>query len=245
MSKKEQELALKQEQTLAMQAEMEKEMAGWGQETDVSSNDLVIEKLWLMQALSDLVAEKELFKAGDIVSSVSETKVAGTDSVVKAVPFKMEKVWYIMKDNGDKGELVEIIPVTKENENLPYEFDIDGDYYKRVYVIKIYAMIEGQEMPVIIDFKSTSLRTGKVIATECWIKNKMAGKAPGARYINLSSEKQKNDKGVFYTFKATVSGDVPMEEQYNAFKWFKTLQTTDYVEGDSEPSTSNTGNAEY
>lgn len=232
MSKKE---VVVQETTEVMTAEM---AAEWGMdEVEVSSNDLVIPKLHLMQALSEMVAEKELAKAGDIVDAIDETVVGDSKKAVELVPFKVEKLWYVIKENGDRGELDSIYPVTKENEGQEREFEIEGEKYKRLFVYKYFFVREGSSLPYIVTFKSTSLRAGKQLFTEMFIKNRMAGKSPAARTVLLSSEKQKNDKGVYYIWKVSMGKDASAELQAEALNWFKTLKVKDYKEASDDAPT--------
>ena len=219
----------------------------WGQEeVEVSSNDLVIPKLWLMQPLSEMVAEKELAKAGEIVDSLSEEVIGGPDKPVKIVPFKVEKLWYTIKDNGDKGELVSIDAVTKENEGLEREYELDGDKYKRMFTYKFFCVKEGSSLPFIIIFKSTSIRAGKQMFTEMYIKNRMAGKSPAAKYMEISSEKKKNEKGTFFVFTVKAGDDAPVELQTMALDWFKTLKVETFKEAsdDAKPATAE-NNAQF
>lgn len=245
MSKKieEKEVAVSAATEVVVSAE---ELAEWGmEEQEVSSKDLIIPRLWCMQALSELVAEKEVCKVGDIVCSMTEKVLGDTTKPVSVIPFKVEKLMYIVKQNGDKGELTDIIPTTKDNENLPLEFEADGERYKRQFVYKYFVLVEGQELPYTIIFKGMSLRAGKQLFTEMFIKNKMAGKSPAAYKMNIMSEKMKNEKGTFYILKVGRGEAAPMAEQKRALDWFKSLKVTEFVEAGDESEKTSDNNAKF
>ena len=201
------------------------DLGAWGDE-EISSSDLVVPRLWLMQALSELVAEKEVCSAGEIVDSLTEEVVGGIDNPVGVVPFKVDKLYYIMKDGGDRPELEAIVPWTKANDSLPREFTADGVNYFRQKVYKFYVVREGEVLPFTIIFKSMGLHAGKQLFTEAYIKNKMAGKSPAAFVMNLGCQKQKNDKGVFYSWTISRGEAASAALQGQALQWRKTLETT-------------------
>jgi len=198
--------------------------AGWGQPETVDADDLVLTKYNLMQGLSDAVSEGT-FKLGDIVDLATMEKIGGTDKPVKLVPFKMEKFIYKIKDDGGRGELEE---VQDYRANFKREEVINGQKYKFVLNYRVFFIKEGEATPVVMDFRSTSARTGKQIATHMKVNMPRKGKNPAAEFLEISSKKEKNDKGTFAVLAVKPAGDTPIELQKEALGWYQTLAVKEY-----------------
>ena len=82
---------------------------------------------------------------------------------------------------------------------------------------------EGGALPYMIEFKSTSLRAGKKMATQMYTKNLASGLSPAAKVFVLSLTKEQNDKGTFAVFDVAVDRNSTGDEQAEALKWFKLL----------------------
>ena len=229
------EVAVNEEISTAM-AEVN-DLASWGDDTQVESKDIILPRLYMMQALSQLVSDDKA-KVGDLVNSVTEEKLGDYETPVKFVPFKVEKLWFNYLATGDKPEFESIEPVTAANINRPNETTVDGVKRTHQYALRAYTLVEGEQLPLVITFKSTSLRAGKQLMTEMFVKNKMAGKNPAARYMELISKKEKNDKGTFCVFSLKAGDASPSEMQSTALQWVRTLASTEYaVAGSEEPQT--------
>jgi len=201
------------------------DMSEWGvEELGIDSKDVVLPRIWLMQALSKLVAEDEVANAGDIVNSVTEEVLAPAGEHLKVTPVKFEKLWFIMEKSEDKPKLLGIESVTPQNASRDREGMYDGVACAFQYALRFYLLIEGEDLPAVVTFKATSLRAGKQLLTEAYIKNAKAGKNPASRYMALSASKQKNDKGVFYVFNVKAMEETPIAVQQEALGWVKTLK---------------------
>lgn len=217
------------------------DLGEWGDE-GVSSKDIVLPRLWLMQALSQYVEEGKA-QAGDMVNSLTGDVIAKSGSAVQFVPFKHEKFWFSYSLASGKPELIGVEPVTSTNVNRVTEQELNGVKIQHQYAIRVYGLVEGEALPVAVTFKSTSLRAGKQLLTEIYVKNKMAGKSPAARYMELGAKKEKNDKGVFYVFTCKSGGDVPVALQQDALNWYKTLDNSSFqVAGEEEIVTDTVSN---
>jgi hypothetical protein len=192
----------------------------------VSSNDVIIPKIRVMQPGSQLVTDG-VAKFGDFIDSLSNEVVGHiTEKAVELIPFYVEKIWIISKWNGSKFEFDRIEGVTPMNENKQWEEDTPQGKFKNEKCFNFYCLRpEDMSLPVIVAFKGTSLRAGRELMTQMYVKNKAAGKAPCAKVINLGGDKTSNDKGTYAVMKASVSRDTSMEEMTQCLNWFKSVQS--------------------
>lgn len=204
----------------------------WGQ-TEISHQDIIIPRILAMQGMSDMVTSGKA-KFGDMVENLNEERLGGIDEPFEIVPFKLERMWRIT--SGDGKELKDMFPIDSNpvsetyNDNMPYEgVDESGEPIRRYRALRFYVMLpkeleNGGALPYLIEFKSTSLRAGKKLATQMFTKNRMANLNPAAKTFELSLSKQSNDNGTYSVFDVKVSRDTTDEEMVAAFKWFKALQ---------------------
>lgn len=216
MSKK-QEVAKQESNVPAMT------QADWGT-PQVSSQDIVIPKILCMQGLSELVADDKA-KMGDFVDNMTSEVIGNyKDKPVEFIPFHMEKIMIISKKVGADFQFDSIVPVTAENENAPYEEEIGGETFKNEQAMNFYVLLpEDMSLPYIISFKGTSRKSGKILATQMYVRNAAAGKIPPAYVMELSGRKDKNDKGQFIVLETKPSRLSTNEEVASAFQWYKTV----------------------
>ena len=210
------------------------DVSAWGSQ-ELSSQDIVIPRLLIMQGMSEMVTEGKA-KFGDIIDNLEEAVVGSFDTPVEIIPFKLERVWRVQKAAG-KGELIRTIPIVSNpespdfNDNMPYD-DADketGEAIRnfrafRYYVVLAKDVEEGTfTLPYMVEFKSTSLKAGKKLATTMYTKNRAAGLSPAARVFELSLSKQSNDNGTFAVFDVKATRASNKDEQSHAFDWFKQL----------------------
>lgn len=196
-------------------------MAAWG-ETEVSSGDIVIPKILLMQGLSEAVAEEKA-KMGDFLDSLSGEVIGNHKKPVQVIPFHLERIWIHSKNNGKDFEFDSITTANNPNEHEYIEV-VDGTEWKHEYCMNFYVLRpEDMSLPYVVSFKGTGRKAGKALATQMFVKNKMAGKIPPAFVMELSAHKDSNDKGTYYVWDTKVSRESKPEEISQAFKWFKTI----------------------
>lgn len=200
------------------------DMGAWGQ-SQVSSQDIIIPKVLIMQGLSDLVTDGKA-KMGDFVDSLSSEVLGSIDKPLEFVPFHMEKIYIISKrksGSNDRHEFDRIEAVA--NQNYPMDEVVGEMEYKYEYCLQFYSLLtHDTSLPYILSFKSTALRAGKAVATQMYARNVAAGKVPPAMTMQLGGRKEKNDKGTFIVPEVKVTGETPSELVAEAFNWYKTIE---------------------
>lgn len=202
------------------------DLGEWGT-GDISSRDLVIPKILAMQGLSELVSEGKA-KLGDFVDSVSGQVLGSIDKPVEFIPFHMDKVWIVSrkKKGESKFEFERYEAVTPANMDLPFEAAEGDDTIKYEYTLQFYVLLpEDTSMPYVISFKSTSLRGGKVLSTQMFVRNRAAGLIPPAYIMELTGKKEKNDKGTFITMEARPKGKTPDSLLAECLNWYKVIKS--------------------
>jgi hypothetical protein len=202
-------------------------MADWGL-PQVSSKDIIIPKILCMQGLSELVVDEKA-KMGDFVDSMT-SEILGNyaKKPVAFIPFHLEKIWIISKKTQGSGDFDfdSIVPVTSENEGLRYNEVVDGVEYKREYTMNFYVLRpDDMSLPYIISFKGMSSKSGRILATQMYVRNAAAGLVPPAMIMELSGTKDKNDKGTFITLNTKPVGESNPEQIAKAFEWYKTVSS--------------------
>jgi hypothetical protein len=197
------------------------DMAAWGG-NELSSKDIVIPSMILLQSNSDFVKEGK-GAGGEFFNSTSGTNLG--KEIKNVVPFHMEKTWTIEKFNGKKWEWDHSEKMTPENESSPYEFEVGVDKYKRKYTYRFFFLLEGEVLPVTLKLKGASKKAGSFLSTEMFVKNAMKRLPPAAMMFNLSSKLEKNDEGdSYFVVVVTPSVKTPYEKVMDALNWFKTIR---------------------
>lgn len=143
---------------------------------EIFSNDVLIPKVWLTQAMSDHRKEKGI-EEGTFVDSQNFDILAVVGGVLRFIVLRTFKRWHTFEIVTEKGKTKKEF-ISSEimkfgvNENLPYEETIDGKNIVRRQVISAYILLErdvkaGINKPYIIDFASSSKGGGRLMVTEC------------------------------------------------------------------------------
>jgi hypothetical protein len=202
-------------------------MADWGM-PQVSSKDIIIPKILCMQGLSELVVDEKA-KMGDFVDSMTSDILGNyTKKPIQFIPFHLEKIWIISKKTAGSGDYSfdSVVPVTAENEGLRYNEVLNGVEYKREYTMNFYVLRpEDTSLPYIISFKGMSSKSGRILATQMYVRNAAAGLVPPAMIMELSGTKDKNDKGTFIVLNTKPVGESSPEQIAKAFEWYKTVSS--------------------
>lgn len=149
------------------------------QNKELFQNDIVIPKIWLIQAMSELRKQKKADE-GDFADSRSEEILLPCEGKVEYIPMiviKTFKRWQSFKIIGDKKEFISSeVMVFGKNEDLKYDDVIEGEKIIRRQVISAYVLLgedaqKGIVKPYIIDFASTSKGAGRTLVSDIKVLN--------------------------------------------------------------------------
>jgi len=211
----------------------------------LSSSDVIIPKIMTMQGLSKLVMDGEA-KFGDFVDSMTNEVLGGPKEPLEFIPFAMKKIWVISKKNGNDFEYDRIEDVTPANEGRPWTEIVDGQEYKNDKVMNFYVLLtKDMSMPYVLPFKGTSMKAGRALATQMYMKNKAAGKHPAAKAMTLESVKNSNDKGTYAVLNTKVSRDSNADEVKECLRWYQAVAGGEVKEHDDSVSTEQTTSSQF
>lgn len=213
------------------------DMAAWGASTQVTSQDIIIPRLLVMQPMSEKVTAGDA-QFGDIRESLSNEKFGDFTNPIMFVPFYMEKVFieFNVEDPDDK-KFLRVVPITPANESLPYEdeeFDqklgkkikISRDRTMNFYVLRPEEVELGSAIPYILSCRRSNMPAGKKLTTQMYVKNINSGKNPAAVVMRLSVSKQSNEKKQTWAVMDIVPHVAASEAlQKEAFKWLKLVKS--------------------
>lgn len=230
------ELVAEQRKDLAVQA---MNPTSWSQVT-LTKNDLIVPRLQLVQATSDIFRQKKAMP-GDIIESLNGSKVASEGKPLEVIPIFVFKKYRVMKmvENSktkqlDK-EFHETIAIQDNpmmpgyNDDLPYQSTqkIDGKdtpiLNERTYDMYFTLPKAGRDIAYVMSFSSSNMKSAKKILLQMAL-NQEAGKTPAAHCFNLDIITQTNDKSTWYVTEAKLGREATEDEQGQAFKWYKRLQ---------------------
>lgn len=247
------ELAVKQEAAVMTASEMN----DWGVPTSMSTQDMVIPKILPMQGLSQLVSDG-IAKMGEFRDSISNELLGSIDAPVELIPFFLQKAWDIMEEDG-KGNykwartvpLIDNPVAAGYNDNWTWEGEENGVAIKRVRRMNFFVLVRSQigtgAMPYVLSFKSTSLKEGKKLFTEMYVRGIRAGLPPAAHSYMLGGKKEKNDKGTFVVPTMTRASRTNPEELQECLHWIRLINSgaakvdNSDVEGADNAPTGETG----
>lgn len=215
-------------------AELSTEVAAWGSEVHLGTQDIILAKILPMQGLSELVADGKA-KMGEFRDSLSGELLGSITEPMQVIPFHVDKVWDILEEDGDQYKWVRSEPLIEDptkpgyNDNLPWNDTVDGLAIKRVRRMNFYVMIpsqmaKGESLPYVLSFKSTSYREGKKMFTQMYMRNRRANLPPAAYSFMLSGTKEKNDKGTFIVPKIDLDRRVTDAELAECFQWYQMVR---------------------
>jgi len=191
----------------------------------ISQQDVTVPSVMCMQGLSKLVIDGKA-RFGDFVDSLSSEVIGNIeDSPLEFIPFHLEKMWIIsQKDDNGKFQFERMEAVSIENENKKWTEVIDGKEYKNEKSFNFYSILPADpSIPYLIKFKSTSLKAGRELATQMYVKNRAAGKVPPAKVMSLKGDKATNDHGTFVVLKTSTHRNSTQEEITNCLDWYKMI----------------------
>ncbi len=228
---------MNQEKALETKKENAAVMAGtqvsdWG-DSQVSSQDIFIPRVLLMQPMSEKVTAGEA-AFGELRSSLDHAKLGDFKTPLEIIPICMQKTWVeydvTAGDDFKNKKFLRSVPVTPVNENLPYKDEEQGMKISRDKCMNFYVLLPddlkaGGALPYVLTFRRSSLTAGKILITQMEVKNKMSGKTPSSVICQVSVGKETNEAGTFAVMGVTPLKPTPNEYVVEAFKWFKIINS--------------------
>lgn len=206
----------------------------WGTE-GVLSNDLILPRLMLMQALSKFVSDDNVgAKAGEIRDSVEGKLLGNTKSPAKIIPFFSTTTWVVNKEVNGKFEFHKI-ESRREGERREYEVIVEGTRYRNSACINLYCLSyddvkTGMVTPYEVNLKSFSFKYAGRSFTQLASKLKGNNKSLASAVFELGVKKEENDKGSFYAYTMSLAKDADgkvhfttPEEQAMAYQQYKQI----------------------
>lgn len=213
------------------------DLNSWGP-SEISSRDIIIPRILLAQPMSDSVTNGSA-KFGEFRESLAGELLGDFKKGFNVIPFHMRKVWveYDVTSGNDmkNKKFLRITPVTPDNEANKYndeEKDDEGKTRKimRDYVMEFYVLLESElevgagAIPYTISARRSSAQAGKKLATQMYVKNASAGKAPPAVTLEVTAKKESNDQGTFAVWDVAPVKPTDARYQGEAFKWFQMVR---------------------
>jgi len=204
--------------------------------SQVTSQDIIIPKVLAMQMMSKKVIDDEA-SFGEFRDSLENELLGSIKQPMEFLPFHMEKVWieYVLQPAPTPGQqpkkkYLRTLPIITDpsspdyNDNWRYEGE---NNIVRDRVMNFFCLLPSQlelgGMPYIISCRRTSLRAGKKLATQMFVKNMMAKKEPYAVVFDLLAEKTSNDQGTFVVLDVKPKRQATAEEKAAVEGWMKMI----------------------
>lgn len=211
-------------------------------ELGLSTKDLEIPKILLMQSTSEFVGDEKA-EFGDMVVSKTARKLGDMKNPLDLIILSSFKTW-VVYNVSKKGtpEFMRIEAMTAQNEALPWDDieDIDGvkcairrDQCLNFYVLLASEVKEGEYFPYCVSFKRTGYDAAKTIATAI-LKLKMFGKKSYEKIVSLSVAKEKNDTNTYVKFIATQTRASTEAEKTAGKMWLDLIKTNNYTVDNSD-----------
>jgi len=211
------------------------ELNEWGVPV-ISSQDVVIPKILLMQGLSVAVAEGRA-TMGEFRDSIGNALIGKMDAPFECIPFFVDKAWDIQEEQADgKFKWMRTVPVVENpaspeyNDNWKWEAEVNGIKVKNIRRFNFFVLLPseiptGSSMPYIISFKSTGLKEGMNLFTQMYVRNRKAGIPPAAYTISMGGTRQKNDKGIFIVPQYTLGRQTTDAERTECKSWIAMIKS--------------------
>lgn len=188
------------------------------------NNDLAIPRAKCLQALSEEISNgAEGLAQGDIINNITGEKLPK-----KFTPILFNKSWVRFEDGKVK------YVTTSEREA------IEQDGAENVWSAKtlnVLALFDGQDFPVVISFRGSSFKVGKQFLTLAKFKNQAAYNFT----YELTSVKEKNDKGTFFVLNVKPAGESDDTTRAICSEMYKSFRAqglnVDYSDAVTEEST--------
>lgn len=230
----------------------------WGV-PQTSAQDIIIPKILPLQGLSVLVTQRKGMM-GEFRSSIDGALIGSIDTPFECIPFFLDKTWDVKAQQADGSyKWIKSVPVVENpaspdyNDNWKWEGVLDGAKVQNIRRFNYYVLLpsevaNGAAIPYMFSFKSTSIKQGKTLYTQMFIKNIKAGLPPAAFTIKIGGSIVTNPKGTYVVPSYTMDRKATDKELQECLTWIKMIKggkvkvdTTDEDMVDASVSADGTG----
>lgn len=205
----------------------------WGVPTG-PSQDMVVPKILPMQPTSVYVTEGKAIM-GEFRDSINGNLIGSIDKPFEIIPFYLEKQWDVQTMQEGQFKYDHSLPLIENpmdanyNDNLKWEEEVQGQLLRRIRRMNFYCLIPsevtgGGAMPYVLSFKSTSLKEGKKLYTQMYVRNLKAQLPPAAYLFTIGGVRQKNEKGSFIVPNVSLGRRATNEELTECLSWLKLIK---------------------
>ena len=213
--------------------------ATWGAVEAIDAGDVIVPKIYHMQAMSKLVADGAA-KPGDFCDSLTGKVLATKDKPLEVIIFGMFKSMVISKHDpfSNKYKLDRVVTITPENAlqfaSKPFLEETSEGQFKNNLQYNFYCLIPGNtDLPYVLSLGSTKTKSAKKINTML-SKLSSAGK-PGASIVfSLTSIPEKNDQGSWFGLQVDQGRNATSEEMQSAYNWYLKSKIQKFVAEDKD-----------
>ena len=212
-----------------------KEGVAWGSE-NVESEDIILPKIMLMQALSQKVSDGTA-KVGQWVDSLEDELITDTGKEFSLIVFGFDKALEVYQN--DKYVRTEAFSSNYEREERDMQDNIIvRKVRQQFYGLRPEDIAKGEAFPYVLNVRSTAIAEGKKLTTG-FKKLQAFGKPSASRHVIIGSKKSTNEKGTWTTPTFTLSKTESTTEEMNiAYKWYQSLMSNKLKVDDSDLETS-------
>lgn len=206
---------------------------------DVSSNDILISKLYHQQALSKGV-ESGKAQAGDFIDSITGELISRRDEVLELIFITLSKTLQTFSiDKTGKKTWVSSEKFTAENANFEYQFEKEGVNYKRRVQYNYFVLLakDPNQLPFVLSMSSTKLTVAKKLNTIFSRLDRI--NLPSYSYvIEVRNTKETKDTNSWYGLDLTLGKKTNDQQLDLAIEWYDKIKqskviVTDEFEGES------------
>lgn len=221
----------------------------------ILKSDIVLPKILLQQALSDFVKQRKA-QSGDLVRSTNGEKLGDLEVPLEFIPLTFQNLWMLSEDEKGKGNKIDYAfrgyeERNASNESMEWDFIKDGTSWKRTKVMNVYALLprdldrmaeakkkyletgelpdlDTAVLPVVIQFRNTSFKGGKDVAT-LFIKAADIAQQLGVevpvygRTMKLEVHEESNEEHDYFVLRSTESGPTKKEYLSDCNRWRTTM----------------------
>lgn len=208
----------------------------WGAAKNISTENIVIPKIFHQQQLSEIVKKEIGVVAGDFCNSIDNSILAKRDEGLSIIIFNVFMNVLVKKLNGLKWEWIRTEPVNDHNTKPPYTRDTPEGKISHSLQYNFMCLIPGRlkGLPFVLSMSSTKTAAARLLCT--MIATLDLDNLPSAAFVfELKNVKEKKDNNEWYGLEVSKGRDTTEEELRKAFEWFnKTKDFTGFTVDDAD-----------